>query len=70
VSAALAPGFLTHLSSLETQSMAKIEFQVNNTEAGSGDGNGQAHRSEDAKLQRLGVSQQLKVRTRDLRPSL
>jgi hypothetical protein len=41
--------------------MAKIDFQVNDAEADSGDGNGQAHRSEDAKLQRLGVNQQLKV---------
>ena len=43
--------------------MTKVDFQVNNTDADSGDGNGQAHRSEDAKLQRLGVAQQLKVYT-------
>jgi hypothetical protein len=43
--------------------MTKVDFQISNAEAESGDGNGQAHRSEDAKLQRLGVSQQLKVCT-------
>ena len=48
--------------------MAKIDFQVNNTETDSGDGNGQAHRSEDAKLQRLGVNQQLKVCARHCWP--
>ena len=40
--------------------MTKVDFQVN-TEAEGGDGNGQGHRAEDAKLQRLGVDQQLKV---------
>ena len=44
--------------------MTKVDFQISNAEAESGDGNGQAHRSEDAKLQRLGVSQQLKVCTK------
>jgi hypothetical protein len=48
--------------------MTKVDFQVNNTEADSGDGNGQAHGSEDAKLQRLGVAQQLKVCARHRRP--
>ena len=43
--------------------MTKVDFQVN-TEAEGSDGNGQAHRSEDARLQRLGVNQQLKVRIR------
>lgn len=45
--------------------MTKVDFQINNTEAGSGDGDGQAQKSEDAKLQRLGVSQQLKVCTKN-----
>jgi hypothetical protein len=47
--------------------MTKVDFQVN-TEADSGDGTGQAHRSEDAKLQRLGVAQQLKVCIKHRRP--
>ena len=51
------------LGPLETGSMTKVDFQINNTEAGSGDGDGQGHKSEDARLQRLGVSQQLKVCT-------
>lgn len=49
--------------------MTKVDFQVN-AEAEGGDGNGQAHRSEDAKLQRLGVNQQLKVRMRQTSSAL
>jgi hypothetical protein len=48
--------------------MTKVDFQINNTEAGSGDGDGEGHKSEDARLQRLGVSQQLKVCTSYCRP--
>ena len=48
------------------ESMTKIDFQVNDVESGGvGDGNGQTHRSEDVKLQKLGVKQQLKVCARD-----
>jgi len=43
--------------------MTKVDFQIN-AEAGSGDGDTQGHKSEDARLQRLGVSQQLKVCTK------
>jgi hypothetical protein len=43
--------------------MTKIDFQINNIEVGSGGVIGQIHKSEDARLQRLGVNQQLKVCT-------
>ena len=46
--------------------MTKIDYQVDNIEAGGGGGIDHVHRSEDAKLQRLGVSQQLKVCARCL----
>jgi len=41
--------------------MTKINFQVNNVEAEGGGATGQSQKSEDAKLHKLGVKQQLKV---------
>jgi len=46
--------------------MTKLNFQVNNVESGGADGGvGQTHRSEEVKLQKLGVKQQLKVCARN-----
>jgi hypothetical protein len=47
--------------------MTKTDIQVDDAEAGGGGVVGQIHGSEDAILQKLGVSQQLKVCTRDHR---